>query len=426
MKVFLSLLAAVVLMGAAAQAQPTPVPVIFVHGNGDDATKWVPVIWLFESNDYPANRLFAIRLTDPAARLDDTRPEPFRSSSTDQASELSAFVTRVLLETKASKVALIGSSRGGLTIRNYVRNAGGAAVVSHAILCGTPNHGVMAIDTNLNSEFNGKGYFVKQLNEGSEVVEGVRFMTIRSDKLDKFAQSNVGYDGPALKGAENIEIANLDHREVAFHPLAFQQMYHFLTGQAPKQLKPLAQATVSIGGVITGFEGMAPTNRPLAGVHFRVFTLQSESAERDGGPVLDIQTTKNGTWGPLSIKPDRQYEFVLEKDGRTVSYFMDAIPRSTSLLNFRFVPKAFGQLTNGQNLLVHRPQGYLSKGRDLITVDGAAVEDLLPGVPTRDSAGLQIPNSKKNGVRVVLRDEAIHARPATADTELNIVELIWE
>lgn len=426
MKSLLSAFVAALLMGAAAQAQSAPVPVIFVHGNGDDATKWVPVIWLFESNGYPANRLFAIRFTDPAARRDDTKPEPFRSSTTDQASELSAFVTRVLLETKSPKVALIGSSRGGLTIRNYIKNAGGAAVVSHAILCGTPNHGVAAMDTNLDFEFNGKGHFVRQLNAGSEVVDGVRFMTIRSDKLDKYAQPNIGYDGPALKGAENIEIPNLDHREVAFHPLAFAQMYRFLTGQTPKKLKPAAQTGVSIGGVITGFEGMAPTNRPIAGVRFRIFALQPGSAERDGEPVLDMKTTENGTWGPLATKPDRQYEFLLEKEGRTLSYFMAAIPRSTSLLNFRFVPKASAQLTNGENLLVHRPQGYLAKGRDPITLDGEIVEDLLPGIPTRDSAGLQIPDAKKQGVRVTLRDEAIYARPAISDTGLNIVELIWE
>lgn len=425
-KLLLSAFAAALLIQAAVEAQSAPVPVIFVHGNGDDATKWVPVIWLFESNGYPSNRLFAIRLTDPVARRDDTQPEPFRSSTTDQASELSALVTRVLLETKATKVALVGSSRGGLTIRNYVKNAGGAAVVSHAILCGTPNHGVVALDMNLNMEFNGKGHFVRQLNEGSEVVEGVRFLTIRSDKLDKYAQPNVGYDGPALKGAENVEIPNLDHREVAFHPLAFAQMYRFLTGQVPKQLKPTVQTTVSIGGVITGFEGIAPTNRPLAGVHFRVFALKTGSAEREGEPMLDLSTTANDSWGPLSTNPDRQYEFVLEKDGRTVSYFMAAIPRSTNLLNFRFVPKSSAQLSNGQNLLVHRPQGYLAKGRDPLSVDGAAVENLPPGIPTRDSAGLQISTAGKQGVRVALRDEAIYARPATTDSELNIVELVWE
>lgn len=428
-RVLLSVLAAAIFTGAAARAQ-TPTPVIFVHGNGDDATKWLPVIWLFESNGYPADRLFAIRFTDPAARRENNKPEPFRSSTTDQASELSAFVTRVLLETKASKVALVGSSRGGLTIRNYLRNAGGAAVVSHAVLCGTPNHGVMAQDTVLDSEFNGRGHFLRQLNEGSELVDRVKFMTLRSDKLDKFAQPNVGYDAPELKGAENVVLPGLDHREVAFHPLAFARMYGFLTGEPPKLGKAIPEAAPAISGVVTGFAGIAPTNRPLAGVHFRAFALKPGTAERDGEAVVDATTTDTGAWGLLRAQPDRNYEFVLEKDGRSTSFFMTGLLRSTTLLNFRFLPKAAmealgGQAVTGPRLLIHRPQGYLSKGRDPLTVDGAAVEELPPGIPTRDSVGIKVP-AGKSGVRVELRGEVIFARPAQAENELSVVELIQD
>ncbi|MBI2689080.1 MAG: hypothetical protein HYX27_22480 [Acidobacteria bacterium] len=120
-------------------AQP---PIVFVHGNGDDAAKWMGIIWLFDSNGYPREKLFAVRFTNPGARLNDAKVETYRSSTTDQAVELSAAVTRLLLETKSKRVALIGSSRGGNTIRNYIKNGGGAGVVSHAILAGTPNHGV--------------------------------------------------------------------------------------------------------------------------------------------------------------------------------------------------------------------------------------------------------------------------------------------
>jgi len=269
-------------------------PVIFVHGNGDDATKWIPVIWLFESNGYPASRLYSIRMTDPAARREDSKPEAFRSSTIDQASELSAFVTRVLLETKAKKVALVGSSRGGMTIRNYLKNVGGAAVVSHAVLCGTPNHGVMATDTNLDMEFNGKGHFLRQLNEGSEVVDGVRFLTIRSDKNDKYAQPNIGYDGPELKGAENVVLPGLDHREVAFHPLAFAETFRFITGEQPKHLKPVAEAMPKLSGLVTAVAGLAATNRPLSGVKLTVFALKPGTAERDGEAGYSVSTNETG------------------------------------------------------------------------------------------------------------------------------------
>ncbi len=401
------------LFGLIAQAQ---MPVIFVHGNGDDATKWMPVIWLFESNGYPANRLFSIRMTDPAARREDSKPETFRSSTTDQASELSAFVTRVLLETKAKKVALVGSSRGGMTIRNYLKNAGGAAVVSHAVLCGTPNHGVLIADMNLDMEFNGKGHFLRQLNEGSELVDGVQFLTIRSDKNDKYAQPNVGYDGPALKGAENVVLPGLDHREVAFHPLAFAETFRFLTGEKPKYLKPIAEATPKLSGVVTSFAGMAPTNRPLSGVKFSVFGLKPGSSERSGEAAYTVTTDETGSWGPLAVRPDLNYEFRLEKDGRTVSYFMSGLLRSTGLLNFRFVP------AGARGLTVHRPQGYLAKGRDPVLVDGKPVEELIEGVPTRDSVSLMV----RGAVKVSLREETVYSRGPESDNETNIVELIWD
>jgi hypothetical protein len=323
------------------------------------------------------------------------------------------------------------TSRGGMTIRNYLKNAGGAAVVSHAVLCGTPNQGVMVSDKYLDGEFNGKGHFLRQLNEGSELVDGVKSLTIRSDKLDKFAQPNVGYDGPELKGAENVILPNLDHREVAFHPLAFAQIYRFVTGQSPKLQKPIPQPSPTVQGILTAFAGAVPTNRPLAGVRFRVFALKGGTADRDGDAVLDMATGETGGWGPLQVQLDTGYEFVLEKEGRSVSYFMSGLLRSTTLLNFRFVPatamqEITGQPLIGPRLLIHRPQGYLSQGRDVLTVDGIAVEGLLPGIPTRDSVGIRVPASKSAGVRVELRGEVIHARPAEAENDLNVVELIWD
>lgn len=395
-------------------------PIVFVHGNGDDATKWVPTIWLFESNGYPAHLLRAVRLTDPSARRDNTKPEAFRSSTTDQASELAAFVTRTLIETQAQKVVLVGSSRGGMTIRNYLKNGGGAAVTSHAILCGTPNHGVIAMDGGLDFEFNGKGHFLRQLNEGSEVVPGVKFLTLRSDTQDKYAQPNVGYDSPALAGAENIVLPGLDHREVAFHPLAFGQMYRWLTGRAVTQARVVAEATPKVSGLVTGFGNNAATNRPLEGARFRVFAVEEATGERAGQALLDLTTDATGAWGPLTVDPKKSYEFVLEKDGKRVSYFMSGLERSTGLLNFRMVPAPAGE---PGRLIIHRPQGYFSKGRDPLLLNGEPVAQLTPGVPTADSVTVTV----NGGVaKVELREEKIVARPAREAGEVHFAELLWE
>src|SRR3546814_10560906 len=82
------------------------------------------------------------------------------------------------------------------SIRNYIKNGGGAAKVSHAVLCGTPNHGVIVSDKVLvGSEFNGAYMFLRQLNEPTETVPGPAWMTTMSDHNDKYAQPDGKYLG---------------------------------------------------------------------------------------------------------------------------------------------------------------------------------------------------------------------------------------
>src|SRR3546814_314847 len=167
------------------------------------------------------------------------------SSDVCSSDLLEQIVAEVMRRTGAPKVALVGSSRGGNAIRNYIKNGGGAAKVSHAVLCGTPNHGVIVSDKVLvGSEFNGAYMFLRQLNEPTETVPGPAWMTTMSDHNDKYAQpdgkylgmpgtpTGVGYDGPALKGARNVILPGLDHRETAFAPAAFGAVWEFITGAA--------------------------------------------------------------------------------------------------------------------------------------------------------------------------------------------------
>ena len=67
------------------------------------------------------------------------------------------------------------------------------------MLCGTPNHGVFAIDALLGSEYNGHGAFLTRLNAGpNEVKPDVPFLTLRSDGFDLYAQPDgrfIGHPG---------------------------------------------------------------------------------------------------------------------------------------------------------------------------------------------------------------------------------------
>jgi triacylglycerol lipase len=433
-------------MALHAQAPPAAaMPIVFVHGNGDDASKWVGIIWLFESNGYPADKLFALRILHPNSRNDDTREEVNRSSTTDAAAELSAFVTRVLIETHSTQVALIGSSRGGLTIRNYLLH-GGRANVAYAILCGTPNHGVLASDANLNGEYNGKGNFLTALNhasaDGSEVVAGVKMMTLRSDKLDKYAQptgisfgapqtlTHVSFEGPELRGAKNVVLAGLDHRELAFQPLAFAEMYKFLTGASPQRLTVVPEAHPAVSGLVTGFDKGAFTNQPMGGVHLRIYPVDAVNATESNTPVYDITTAEDGRWGPFQAVPHQEYDFDLEYQGRHVRFYKAQIPRSTTLLNLRLMPvppaKKFGSEQGASQLLIERPQGYFSRERDPVKIDGTVSDSEAAGLPIEDSFIVSVPTTPVALTRVILRSETIAARPSTDfSKELPVVDFLW-
>src|SRR5262249_46601526 len=149
---------------------------------------------------------------------DDGKPEPFRSSTGDQTKALAAFVAQAHAASGGRKVALVGSSRGGNAIRSYLKDGGGAELATHAVLCGTPNRGIVVSETLLpGSEFNGAFPFLKGLNAGpDDLVPGVQMMAIRSDRNDKYAQpdarfvgapgkpTGVGYDASELRGARNV------------------------------------------------------------------------------------------------------------------------------------------------------------------------------------------------------------------------------
>ena len=208
---------------AIAAASEVP-PILFVHGNGDHAALWMTQLWRMESNGVPRDRMMAINFTDPTARNDDTVAQPNRSSTTQQRDELLTAVADLKRRTGAAKIALVANSRGGYAVRNAIKS-GAAADVSHAVLCGVPNHGVYAWDDGLGGEFNGRGPFLRRLNDGdSEVTEGVAFLTLRSDGMDKYAQpdgrfvgkpgtpTGITTDGPALRGALNLVLGTIDHR----------------------------------------------------------------------------------------------------------------------------------------------------------------------------------------------------------------------
>jgi len=412
-------------------------PILFVHGNGDYDALWMTTLWRMESNGIARDRMMAINFTDPTARKEDNVPEANCSSTEDQRRELAAAITELKRRTGAQRVALVGSSRGGYTIRNAVKN-GNAADVSHAVLCGTPNHGVFASDTTLpNSEFNGRGPFLTGLNAGdSEVTPGVAFLTLRSDGMDKFAQSGkpdmptgVTPDSPALNGATNLVLGALDHRETAFHPRAFREIHKFIAGREPALITITPERSVRLSGLVTGTPGGVPTNRPVAGAKVEVFHVDRESGERKGHAVHRSTTAADGRWGPAEVESTWPLEIVLTSpDAPTTHFYRSPFPRSCDVVHLRAArPFGAGDKDAGAVVIMSRPRGYFGLPRDIVLFDGKEPADVTPGVPSVLAATLRFPASEA-GRKIVAQfnEERIVARVwPVSENRIAIAELTY-
>lgn len=387
-RTFLSGSSALVLAACASgpAAQPHP-PIVFVPGNGDNAGVWQTAIWRFESNGWPRDRLHAIELPLANARDDDTKPQAGRSSTAEHMAFIKAEVERVQRLHGGQPVVLVGLSRGGLGIRDYIQNGGGDRAVSHAILCGATNHGIWAAPIPGlpdGSEFAGHSAYMTALNKpknsaGDEVTGPVKWLTIRSDRNDKYAQpdglwmgkrgvaTGVTFEGPALKGAENFVIARADHREVATSAAAFEAMFRFITGRPPARTDIAPEAKVMLSGKVSG----AGTNIGLAGARMEVFAIDAVTGERRGNAQYVKAIEQDGRWGPFAADREARYEFVVTAPGyATTHFYRSPFARSSDVVSMR--PERIPEADRNAPALVsmHRPRGYLDPVRDKMAFDG--------------------------------------------------------
>ncbi len=443
------------LLAACASTQNTGAqpPIVFVHGNGDSASIWQTTVWRFESNGWPRDRLHAIDLPYPLARDDDGKAQPGRTSTSEHMAFLKAEVEKVMKTSGASQVVLMANSRGGYAVRNYIQNGGGDKTVSHAVLAGVPNHGVWAIKGFREAnEFAGTGPFLTALNApknaaGDEVSGPVKWLTMRSDNNDKFAQpdglwigakgtaTNVNFDGPALKGAQNVVLPRVDHRETGFSPAAFDATWRFITGQAPRTLAIAPQPQPVLNGKVTGLglsstdpaSGNYSNNLPLQGAQLEVYATDPATGERRGAAVHRKTVGIDGLWGPFTAQAGVPYEFVITAPGyATTHIYRSPFPRGSELIHLRAERLAAADQDGKSVVTLTRPRGYFDAERDKMAFDGKA----LAGVPP---TGAGVSSSKiklmEDGVRAMAAEfngERITGRtwPA-ADNHVVVLELTY-
>jgi len=273
-------------------------------------------------------------------------------------------------------------------------------------------------------------------------------LTLRSDRNDKYAQpdgiwigiqgtpTNVGFDGPALKGATNVVLPRVDHRETSFSPAAFDATWRFLTGEAPRTLKVEPEAEITLSGRVTGLgldpqkpdSGAFSNNLPLAGARLEVFAIDAATGARNGPAAWQQTIAQDGRWGPFPARPDTRYEFVLSAPGyATTHIYRSPFPRSSSIVHLR--PERIAESDRDAKALVTftRPRGYFDVERDSLRFDGQAPP---PGVPPSgsgvSSSKIKLANDAPRSIAAEFNGERLVGQtwPASGG-EVSVLELTY-
>ena len=373
--------------GAAfAQDQPA-VPIVFVHGDSDAAAIWQTTIWRFESNGYPRDRLFAISFTDPQARDDDTVAQPNRSSTQDQLRELTAFIDNVKSEDRRGE----GRDRRAVArrlcdARLCRRQSGRASALPCS--CGTPNHGVFAIDALLGSEYNGHGAFLTKLNAGdSEVTPGVPFLTLRSDGFDLYAQPDGAFHRPSRRadrrhrrraGAEGRDQysarAGRSSRDGAAARAPSPKSTNSSSGARRRGSRSRPRAEVVLNGLVTGVvERHADQPSGRGRDRWKSIACRPRPASgRAAAPFIRRRPAPTACGGRRSSTRDAPLEFVVAAPGAPVTHiYRSAFPRSFAPARSR--PSAAIAKEDAEAAAIvkmDRPRGYFGLPRDIVLLDG--------------------------------------------------------
>jgi hypothetical protein len=216
------------------------------------------------------------------------------------------------------------------------------------------------------------------------------------------------YEGPGLKGAENVVLPGRDHRETSFDPESFAIAYKFITGQ-PASTLIVTEAAPLLDGRITGFRGNDPTNLPLAGATLEVYEVSPQTGERLGAPLHAKAIGTDGQWGPFAARHNACYEFVIAAEGfATTHIYRSPFPRSSSVVHMRPVRLADADKAPGSLVTMSRPRGYFGVERDRMLLDGVSPPPgLSPGVPGLSVSRLRIPEGPPRSVVAEFNGERI-------------------
>ena len=328
-------------------------PIVFAHGALEVGDAFANQSMRFAANGYPLDRIYAYDW-NTLGNFDES------------LAGLTAFVDRVLDETGADRIDLIGHSMGTALSAAYLEEPAHADKVAHyANIAGfsgdAPPGGVPTLT----------------ISSGGDRVVGISSIT----------------------GARNEVVPDQDHLQVATSPETFAHLYRFFKdGESPRtvEMEPTGEMVLS-GRMVTFAE-----NQPAPGLELRVFPVDPATGERlTLAPVATFVSDSEGNWGPFDAVPGGHYEYEILDDSpflRPLHYYREPLPRSCRLVYFRVFPPLLSPAGLALALLPYDDDTALFAtlnmnratiaGRDTLFVDG--IEISTPEITPAEKSALAI------------------------------------
>ena len=300
-------------------------PIVFVHGYAGSATQFLSQKMRFVANGYPADRIVAYE-HDGAGLNTAAFIEP-----------LNQVIDQTLQKFGASKVYLVGHSRGTIVSSTYVGTAARAAKVAKYV----------AIDGNA-------------------------------------CPSQV----PCIAPNQGM-FPGQKHVEVCTSKESFVKQYEFLLGEAPKVVDIVRQASpVVISGRAVNF----PANTGRSGAIVKLFELDSATGARvKAEPDAMFTLAAEGNFGPVTVSADKHYEFELSSEGFSSHYYHQPFLRSTDFVRLMSGPLDSPSRMNTNKgtghsaLIATRMREWLAS--DVLEVSTMAAAGNQPAVNAINAAG---------------------------------------
>jgi hypothetical protein len=336
-------------------------PVVFVHGFAGSGAQFTTQAQRLASNGYPAELIEAHEYDSTS--IGTILPQVWAG--------LDERVTRLLADSGADKVDMLGHSLGTFVMQGYLNSSPArAARVAHYV--------------NL---------------DGATA-------TAQPGGVPTLAVWGEGDPARTIAGATNVSFPTQSHTQVVTSPETFTEIYRFFTGERPRTTRIVPQPPGRT--MISGRAVLFPSNAGVPEARLEVYEVDGLTGRREHRrPQQVFQLSGDGSFGPFRAKGNARYEFaIVYPDGQTHHIYFQPFERTNRLV--RLLTSRPGEGLSGlmdesprhSNLTVNRNKewwGDQAEGSDVLLVNGRNILNAANAPRTKRVIGMFVYDRAADG-----------------------------